>query len=529
MRDSLSRRQLLAVSGGAAALSIIGSGSAQAAQKWRSRWVWQSPDGRLNYRADSEGNQIPDFSGAGYRGGGRDLPDVPTVATISPIDDDNTAHLQSAIDAVGERPLDPNGHRGALLLEAGTYPVAGTLRIPYDGVVLRGVGDGEDPAESTIIRAVGNTPAQRDVLVVGSGADTKWAGEVDGTRSEITTDLVRCGERTFSVTDPDIYQPGDNVIIVHPCTAEWLAAIDYGATGEDEPWTVDSQPITYNRFVTDVSGREITVDVPVYNHLDRSLAQSIMYRWDRAELITECGVEDLRIHIEFAGDPDADEDHAWVAVRLRGLQDGWVRGCTFRHFGKAGVETNETTRVTVADCRAIEPVSLITGSRRYNFNSERYSQQILFRDCYASQARHAFVSNGTSSASGLVYLRGTSAGTLASSEGHRRWSQGMLWDNHREQDPATSITLGIYNRGDYGTGHGWATVHSVGWNCDMAGKKLVVQRPPTGQNYAIGCQGEITGDGPFDQPVGLIEGANRPGITPASLYEAQLADRLESS
>jgi hypothetical protein len=526
MAHELSRRRLLATGGGVAALSIMGAGSAQAAERWQSRLVRQAPDGRLSYRADRTGNTIPDFSHAGYRGGGVELPDVPTVATVAPVDGDNTAHLQAAIDAVGARPPGPDGHRGALLLTAGSYPVAGTLRVPYSGVVLRGVGDGDDPADSTIIRATGDTPTHRDVVVVGSGASTRWAGEVAGTRSEITSDLVRCGERTFTVADPAAYRPGDNVIIVHPCTDEWLAAVDHGATGVDEPWTVGSQPITYNRFVTAVSGEKITVDVPVYNQLDRSLATTSIHRWDRAGLVTESGVEDLRIVIEFAGDPDVDEAHAWVAVRLRGLQDGWVRGCTFLHFAKAGVETNETTRVTVADCRALDPASVITGGLRYNFNSEGYSQQILFTDCHATKARHAFISNGTSSASGLVFHSGTSTGSLASSEGHRRWSQGMLWDNVREIEPATSITLGIYNRGDYGTGHGWAAVHSVGWNCDMAGKKLVVQRPPTGQNYAIGCRGVITGDGPFDHPAGYIEGANRAGLAPGSLYEAQLAARL---
>ena len=73
--------------------------------------------------------------------------------------------------------------------------MAGTLRVPYSGVVLRGSGDGDDPADSTIIRATGNTPEHRDVVVVGSGATTRWAGEVAGTRTQLTSDLVACGER----------------------------------------------------------------------------------------------------------------------------------------------------------------------------------------------------------------------------------------------------------------------------------------------------------------------------------------------
>jgi len=35
----------------------------------------------------------------------------------------------------------------------------------------------------------------------------------------------------------------------------------------------------------------------------------------------------------------------------------------------------------------------------------------------------------------------------------------------------------------------------------------------------------ITGDGPFTQPAGFIEGANRRGLFPPSLYQAQYLDR----
>jgi hypothetical protein len=35
--------------------------------------------------------------------------------------------------------------------------------------------------------------------------------------------------------------------------------------------------------------------------------------------------------------------------------------------------------------------------------------------------------------------------------------------------------------------HGGATGHSVMWNTDAGGGKVLVQKPPTAQNYAIGC------------------------------------------
>jgi hypothetical protein len=531
--DAVNRRQLLAMGGGAMFGHLAGAVPAAATESaardpeagWQSRLVHYDPAGRLRYHRDAEHNRIPDFSHAGYGNADRAIPQVPTVSRISPVEGDNTDHIQAAIDAVGTRPRDPAGLRGAVLLEAGTYPVAGTIRLNRDGVVLRGVGDEADPRTNTVIRAVGNVPEHRDVLVVGGGGSTQWRGEVPGTRTSVTSDVVEVGARSFEVADAGALSPGDSLILVHPCTPEWLSAIDHGATGEDDPWTVDSQPILYNRRITSIRRHRVSVDVPLFNHLRRDLSPSYVYAWDRAGVVSEVGVEDLRIDIEFAGDPDEDEDHAWVALKLRQVEDVWIRGCTMLHFAKAGVETDECTRATIVNCRALDPASAVTGGLRYNFNTEKYSQQVLFADCYARGARHAYISNGTSTASGVVFLRGVSEGSLASSEGHRRWSQGLLWDNHREVAPATAITLGIYNRGDYGTGHGWASAHSVAWNADMAGRTLVVQKPPTAQNYAVGCAGDVTGDGPFEQPTGYIEGANRPGLLPHSLYEAQLADR----
>ncbi|MEU0568797.1 hypothetical protein ABZ297_25930 [Nonomuraea sp. NPDC005983] len=526
MALDLTRRGLL-VAGGALALTAAAGGTpASAATFWQSKLVYYDKRGRLGYGQDAEGNRIPDFSHAGYRNGERPIPHVPVVRTIRPVEGDNTQHIQAALDAVAALPRE---RRGALLLLPGLYPVAGTLYVRADGMVLRGVGDGEDPAGNTIIRATGNNPKDRDVIVVGGAGGGGWAGEVPGTRTDITTDFVQVGSREFEVANAGGLRPGDNVVIYHPCSEEWLKAVDYGGHDVGPAWKVGEHPIIYNRYIREISGNVVKIDVPVFNHLNRALATSSVYTWDRAGLVTQVGVERLRVDIEYHGDPEQDEDHAYNAILLLRTEDSWVRDCTMLHFTQAGVATQETTRATVQNCRAIDPVSIVTGSRRYNFNTYVHSQQILFRDCYAYKSRHAFVTNGHSTVSGVVFLRGTAEYALNSSEGHRRWSQGLLYDGHRDIDPHYDYTLGLYNRGRYGTSHGWSAAHSVAWNCDVSTSRLIVQKPPTAQNYAIGCRGTITGDGPFKQPEGYIEGANQPGLTPPSLYEAQFLDRLRKA
>lgn len=505
-------------------------------QTWQSSLVYYGTDGRLNYTEDADGNRIPDFSHAGYKGGGIPLPVVPTVRMIGPVTGDNTARIQAAIDSVGALPLNQYGIRGALLLSAGRYDVHGVLRMNVSGVVLRGEGDGTDPATNTIIVARGNTPHQRTLLTAGGGSSTLWRDSVSGTRTNILDDTVFVGSRSFRLQNPSRFTVGDNIIIYHPCTGEWLTAIDSGGThyrepgaepGVDLPWAVGSQPIVYNRYITRISGDTITVDAPVFNHLVRSLSQPYVYKYARNGLRTEIGIEHLRIEIETAG--GTDENHAWNAIALTQIENAWIKKCTMLYFGHAGVITSTASRITIDSCQALDPVSAITGERRYNFNMYNASQQILVSNCRTTNGRHDYVSNGTSWTSGCVFLNCTSERTYAASEGHRRWTTGFLYDNVVFTSPNTTTVLALYNRGHYGTSHGWAIAHSVAWNCDAGGRTILIQRPPTAQNYSIGSRGTITGmtpPAPFVEPQGYIEGTNNTGLYPRSLYLAQLAERM---
>lgn len=494
--------------------------------QWNSNIVTLQADSSLSYVRDLEGNVIPDFSHAGYKGGGVDIPVPLTEFTISPIPGDNTAHIQAILDQAALLPKDNDGIRGAVQLTAGRYEIHGTLYLRHDGVILRGVGDGADTTMNTVLIGVGNTTNQRDIIVAGGGSATAWVGRVPNTKTDIISERVLIGTYQIKTGNPTPYAVGDNIIIYHPCTQAWIDAIDGGGTGSEPNWSLGSQPLVFNRRIVAIQDSLITVDVPLYNHLDRSLSQSYIYKYDRAGLVTQLGIENLRIDIETAG--GTDEAHAWNAVKLKQVEDAWVQNCTFLHFGLAGVTTETANRITIQNCRAMDPVAQVTGARMYNFNLLKASSQVLVKDCYASNGRHHYVSNGTSWVSGCVFLRSTSDAAYTSSEGHRRWTMGLLYDNHVEINVRNNglRLLALFNRGDYGTAHGWSAAHSVAWNCDVKSGELIVENPPTAQNYAIGCSGTVKGNGPFNKPAGYIEGTNTPDLMPESLYEAQLYARL---
>ncbi len=491
--------------------------------------------GHLTYNTDANGFVIPDFSYAGYHNGNREIPNVLVVKEISPVSGDNTAHIQSAIDAIGKLNKNELGIRGALLLKAGLYEVSGTLSVKHDGVIIRGEGNGSSASTSTIIYAKGNSPEQRDVIILGNTSQNKWDVKVSNTTKNITDAVVPVGSMSFSVTSTTPFQVGDPIAIYHPCTQAWVEAVDYGGvpSGSGEQWKEGQLPIIYHRYITAIAENKITIDAPLFYTLNNSLAQSQIYKINVTSkpIYQEIGIENLRIDIESKGGED--EAHAWQAIRFKTVENCWAKNVVTKGFGQSGFITECCTRTTIQDCKAIDPVSFITGERRYNFNTYINSQLILFKDCYANNGRHHYVSNGMSSTSGNVFLNCVSDATHNVSEGHRQWTQGMLYDGHKDINLIRTFVLGLYNRVDMGTGHGWSAVHSVLWNCDVTSEGIIgLQKPPTAQNYAIGCTAKtITGKpvSSTDFPPGYVELQNKPIAAIPSLYLAQLNDRKQST
>src|SRR5215212_634931 len=102
--------------------------------------VYPGADGKLVYVSDSLGNKIPDFSNAGYKGGGIAIPQVQPKAIVWPVPGDNSDYLQKVIDSVSALPLDASGFRGTILLKRGLYNLEKPITIKASGVVLRGEG-----------------------------------------------------------------------------------------------------------------------------------------------------------------------------------------------------------------------------------------------------------------------------------------------------------------------------------------------------------------------------------------------------
>jgi HYR domain len=518
----ISRRSLIAL-GLCTSLGLLLALGVSKGQAPQSQHVYLGSDGRLVYVPYPNGDTIPDFSNAGYGGGGVTLPDVPVVKTIIPIDGDDGANIQAAIDEVSALTPDSRGLRGALLLKAGTYEVGATVRIRTGGVVLRGEGDGTN---GTMIKATGTT--RRTVIEI-AGVGNRV--EVAGTRQAITDLYLPVGTHIVTVADAAGFSVGDDILVVRTPNQEWIDSIGMDACStlgtvydttdvngstciSEDHWTPSARIMRYERKVRAVSGNQITIDAPVVESFQAEFGGGYVAKYQFPGRIENCAIEYLRSESEFAS--DTDENHAVRMISLANVQNAWVRNATSVYFEQGTVLVGSGAKyVTVQDSSSLDHKSQITGGRRYPFSLDDCSYVLVLR-CYAKTGRHDYVT-GSNTPGPNVFLDSRAEQSFSELGPHHRWATGSLFDLIRHESFNGSQIIGTYNRGNSGSGHGWSGAYQLFWN--IVGDTHRVASPPGARNWAIGSQAHRRqGDGEFE-----LFGTP---VLPSSLYLQQLRDRL---
>jgi hypothetical protein len=496
--------------------------------------VYPGTDGKLVYVTDSLGNKIPDFSNAGYKGGGVPIPYVAIKETVWPVPGDNSDNIQAAIDRVSSLPLDAFGFRGAVLLKMGLYNLEKPLYIKASGVVLRGEGMGDT---GTILYGIlpprdpNATGRQRmarpDLINFGAENGTE---PLEDSKQAITDDYVPVGAVSFNVKSATGFKKGDKVMVRRFGNEDWVKELKMGdEIANSNAWKF---VINFDREIINIDGNTITVDAPIFTAIDS--------RWGGGELlkyndnrIEQSGIENLRgisdydptVRTTTYGNMDrdnyqgeeyySDENHYYNFISFTNAKNGWVRNVTALHFAYSAVITNGGTKwITVQDCVSKEPVSVRAGGRRFTFKMN--GQFCLVQRCLSDKGRHSFTGEGSTS-SGNVFLDCKATNPYSTSEPHGYWVNGILYDN--VQAPLTSRYWDFIM--------GWAGANTVFWNC--VGDYLI-QKPPTAQNYSFGHIGVNavifnTALQDLTKPNGHVESMDK-HVTPRSLYLTQLKERL---
>jgi len=468
-------------------------------------------DGQIKYNPDKKGNIIPDFSRVGYHQGDKEIPDVKAVRTVSAnLNGNSDQVIQQAIDEVSKMPLNKDGLRGAILLKKGTYKIAGNIKINQSGIVLRGEGDN---ASGTKLVALGKDKRN---LVEISGTGSLM--EIKNSRIKITDAFVPVGATSFKVKSAEGFKPGDAIVLFRPGTAEWIKDIQMDkieARQGTKQWQPKEYDLHFERKITKVEGNKITIDCPVVMQMEQQYGGGEIYKSSFAGRISEVGIENILFESEYAN--DTDEDHSWIAVEFNKAENCWARNLTSKYFAYACVSLEQGAKnITVKDSKCFDAKSVITGGRRYSFNND--GQQNLFMNLETTEGRHDYVT-GAKTLGPNVFYNCKASNTHADIGPHHRWAVGTLFDN-----VTTDGEINIQDRGNWGSGHGWAGVTQILWNCKV--KRAAVQSPwASGLNYSIGTKGEKY-DGRFSgRPDGVWENQNKEDLNPKSLYMAQLKSR----
>jgi hypothetical protein len=488
-------------------VSAIGFALSASASQVKKPFVSGGGGGALAYEKDELGNRIPDFSGAGYAGGGVPFPEIAVGVLVSPAEGDDGARIQAALDYLAKRTPDARGIRGAVLLKRGRYEISGQIRLAASGVVLRGEGQETD---GTVLVATGTD--RRPLILIAGNADRKNLSSA----LAIADSYVPVGATQLRLARPEAaITAGTFVTIERPSPAGWIEQLGMHDAPGRQPynWRAGAFNVRWDRVVTAVSGETITLDAPLTVALEAKIGGATVTPYTTSGLIEHAGVENLRCESAVSSSNPLDEDHAWNAIDLHAARDVWVANITGVHFAGSVVQVGvKAARVTVQDCVSLAPISEHGGYRRMAFHTR--GQQTLFLRCISEQGRNDFTT-GYLSPGPNVFLECFARETRSFSGSVGSWASGILFDNVSIDGGA----LRLDNLETWNQGVGWSAANSVVYQSTAS--VIICRRPPGAANWAIGPWAQFVGDGWWDQVNEFVR--------PESLYRAQLAARLGTS
>lgn len=440
-------------------------------------------------QAQSNSSIKIDFSYAGYKGGGIALPKISSILFVSPSGGDDTKLLQSAINYIGNLPLQKSGFRGALQLTEGRYRVSGELLLNKSGVAIRGNAE----PQKTVIVATGTN--RRCLIKMGALDSVSPANWI-----QITSPVVSEGSTAFNVENVNGLQVGDHIVITRPSPANWIS--DIGMNKDDGMftdrrgmvWPAGSRELRWDRVITAINTakKQISIDAPLTTSLESLYKGGTIRKVTNDELIRNCGLERLTLESDYKKDNRFDEEHAWIGIAINYSEDIWVRDVVAKHFVSSAIRVGPRgRRITIENCVSAEPVSEIGGYRRNSFLVE--GQQVLVNKCVSDSGINDFAV-GFCAGGPNVFLDCKATNALGASGSFESWASGVLYENVRIEGADLRLSFDFERT----QGGGWTAVNSVIWNC-------------TAKN--------IEALGPQRYPNGVINAKE-------TLYEKQLAIRL---
>jgi len=212
---------------------------------------------KLSYLPDNNGNIIPDYSHAGYKGNNQAIPNIPVVHRIS------------------------------------NYPVVGQLVVSTSGVVIRGEGQAET---DTVIVATGTEP--RSLIHIRGNL------KIDANKSlqqKISDPYVAVGSYSFLIGNASQYKVGQSIIVLRPSTKQWITDIGMNKLPPRKDgrkitqWAAGKYDLKFERTIRAITGNKITIDLPIVQMMQDKYGGGYIYPATARGRIQHVGIENMRL------------------------------------------------------------------------------------------------------------------------------------------------------------------------------------------------------------------------------------------
>ncbi len=489
------------------ALGSISQMNAQTSKLWGAEGELWNPASRL-----------PDFSFAGYRSGETPIPTPAVTASVKDfgavgdgVADDSDAFIK-AIDSV---------ESGAILIPAGRYKITRVIQIKKSNIVLRGAGQGLTTLVfPKSLSAIYGAPGY------GVASDWTYSGGLIWVGTWVTTNKktgviadANRGTRVLTLASTEGLRVGQTIRL--SMSDDPTKSLNRHIYADQMIGTLPS--IRFHSKIAAITGNKITLERPLRLDVRTKWAPRIL---TVAGQVSEVGIEGFTMEFSDVPYKGHFKEEGFNGIFLFGSWNCWVRNVTI-HNCESGVLLEKSAFCTV------DKVSFTASAshRQYPWKKEkpgwfytghhgiqsRNSDDNLTRNFKFDASSHFIHHLSIENATGCVFMNGTAGNS-------------MDFDHHgggTYENLFTQIHLGDAGRMWNSSGSATTGARETFWNISANPKSYAKPIPRSWpQVNAIGWP--TAGPSPMDPVKNWLEAIPASSLSPANLYEAQLARRLSS-
>lgn len=470
---------------------------------------------------------------------------------------DLTTNLQAAVTELAAR------GGGLIELPTGRFTITSTVFVTTGNLGLRGQGSSSTTVDVAAVYTPTDTLNESPICFRGGPGTgySMWSRTNCAlVACAVTADVAR-GSREVAVGSTAGLATGDWVVVQQYFWPEFSARNGNGAWPTQPSNTSDlNLSFTYARQVEAVrAGGWLTLDAPLPRDLNLNDNTVRLFKPNPADYLENVGLAGVTLNV-ISNDNGVGENvgrPAGIGLAFVNVFNGWARDVVVRNVAKMGFQPTWSARISFLDCAAVGVQDMGGGGFGYGFHTYA-SQNILYRRCNAYNGRHNF-SNQKAMSSMVVFTRCCSFKTpnvpnSDQDDTHTSYSHAILWDALRQTG---GVGLEAVNRGTvsplayetFGGGAVWNLYGDGNTSNIEAGK---VQLSPATYGYGdaqvIGVWGghqvydgssasngyrtgvHMTNVAAQAGPRGNVayEGLGQAGLTPYSLFEAQVMSRPQT-